>query len=88
MQTYYGRMSDTLPKKGFYYMLLDEHVKNIVSKNIDYFKNQCEEVYKDFRKNNLEEIKALKAQQSTLNKELKTVIKHIEKLDKAVKALF
>lgn len=67
---YYGRNDVKKPKIGVAYMMLDEHLKSIIDKNVNNFDKKIKELFKQHKKDSELQIKRIKKHIVEIKKDL------------------
>ena len=72
---YYGRVDCKKPKQGIVYYMLDEHIKNILSKRGDEFKIEMVALFSRFKAEYSSKVKELVLNVKCLEKEISALKK-------------
>lgn len=76
--SYYGRITSSVPRQGFSYSMVDEHIRAILSKRGDEFSQQMSILFKRFQDDNLKNIKKLTQKIGALDIEISALKKKKE----------
>lgn len=68
---YYGRNDESKPKEGVHLQMIDEHIKNVMDRNITRFKKQLNVVLVDLRAESLKEINEIKDSLKVMREKIK-----------------